>query len=128
MALITKSSNCGWDGNMLQKGIVISGLIAGEDLGKCDPVYIKSDGLAYKTITSASANGKACYAGFAFSAAKTGEVCDIVRNVAGSFASGMTPGALLFVSGSAAVLSDAAVISGDDPVAMVITASEILAL
>jgi hypothetical protein len=129
MALITKASNCGFDGNMLMKAQVISGLVAGETLTKFDSAYIKSDGLVYRTISSASTvDGKSCYDGFVFANTASGDVCDLVRHVAGTYSTGLTPGAALFTSGSAGVLSDAQVLASDSPIAKAITTTEILAL
>ena len=130
MALITKATNCGFDGHSVQKGVVISGILAGEALSKLDSVYIKgADGKAYKTITSASAvDGSSAYMGFVFADTASGQPCDIVKHATASYSTGLTPGALFYVSGSAAILSDAD-LSGstvvENPIAQAITSTEI---
>lgn len=144
MANITRATSSGFDGHMLQKGVIITDVVAGEALLRWDALRIHSDGKAYKASTTfaddtqvlTGTSGstvtitKSNYAGFAYNATPAGEPVEIVRLVAGTYAAGMTPGTNLYISASptSGSLSDAPVNAGDSPVALVLNATEVLAL
>lgn len=102
-----------------------SGLKAGEALGAGDACYIKSDGLVWRS-TGAAANAAAAVDGFAAEAAAVGEAVTLFTDVTMRYASGLTPGAKLFLSGTVAGgLADAASTGGTGQVARVIDATRI---
>lgn len=131
MALITRSTYVSIDAASAQKASFISGLFAGEALTAAAPCYIDTDGTV-KMSTSASSviSTESKYIGFtADSVASGGPVTLFGKGTRFNYADSMTPGTLLFTSGSAGYLSDAAVLSGDiAPVAMAITETDIVVI
>lgn len=103
----------------------ISGLLAGEALAAGDLVYIKSDGLVWKS-TGAAANAAAKVRGMVLVATAVGEACSIYHDVNVRYGSGLTPGADLFVSGATAgLIVDAASTGGTTPIGFVIDGTRI---
>jgi hypothetical protein len=102
------------------------GHVAGEAIGAWDACYIKNDGKVWKS-TGAAANAAAKVRGFAMGAAAVNEPVTLIHDVSvGEYASGLTPGADLFLSGTVAGgLADAASTGGTAPVAYARTATKI---
>lgn len=131
MALVTVSAVAGLDASSGMYAPQISdGLIAGADIGSASqavtPCYIKAaDGKVYPTDATA-ADEKARLAGFAARYTKTGEPVTLFSiGTKFEYATGMTPGALLFLGATAGRLSDAATTGDAVGVAQVVTATMI---
>ncbi|HYC50686.1 MAG TPA: hypothetical protein VEB19_06185 [Gemmatimonadaceae bacterium] len=103
-----------------------SGLLAGEALLAVQPLYIKtSDGKLYKS-NGTSANEAAEFVGFSARACDAGEPVTVFGLGARfRYGSGMSPGALLYVSATGGALDDAATTGGLAPVAIVVNATDI---
>lgn len=89
----------------------LSGLIAGEALAAGDACYIKSDGLVYKA-TGAAANAAAVVYGFAAQGYAAGAGVTLFHGVTFNYGSGLTPGALYYLSGTTAGGLDTATSTG----------------
>lgn len=107
----------------------ITGLLAGEALAAFDALYIKaSDGLAYKA-TAAALNEAAVIAGYAATAASSGEAVTLIWNVTAGYGANIggtlkAPGTLLYLSAvTAGALADAAGVGSVQPCAQVIDAA-----
>ena len=102
-----------------------TGAIAGEALAAGDIVYLKaSDGRWYKTVGSADA-AAAEYRGVIATAASAGEACTPFIGVAMRYGSGLTPGALIYLStDTAGGLADANA-TVTKPVAVVVAGDRI---
>lgn len=124
MADITKVGTPSLSSVLPPQNCQISGLLAGEALGAGDLVYIKSDGTVMKSDGD-SANAAAKCDGFAARAAAVGEAVTIMRNVTMRYGSGMTPGARVYVSTNAGLISDATTTGGTAPVGFVVDATRI---
>lgn len=104
----------------------ISGKLAGEALAAGDLVYIKSDGLLWKS-NGTSANAAAQCAGMVLVATAVGEAASVYFDVAIRYAAGsLTPGKQLFVSATAGKIDDAATTGGTAPIGVVLDATRIL--
>jgi hypothetical protein len=133
MAVITPATNRGFSGNMLMLAHKLPGFTAGESIPKMTPVRIDpTDGKIYITssgctVISGTTNGSyVAYAGFVpFAVASGEEGLTVLRGLGGEYATGMTPGALLFLSTSGSLNSGSAIVSGDKPVAQALTATKI---
>jgi hypothetical protein len=127
MALVTRSSTASGDTTHLMKVPQISGdLYAGEDLDPAAPCYIKAaDGLVYMSNGTA-ANEAAKMDGFTARAVKSGQPVTLYGIGARfGYASGMTPGAPLYIGATAGRLDTAATTGGTVPVARAINATDI---
>lgn len=126
MALVTRSSDASVDATTAQLAAQITGLIAGEDIDKCAPCYIKAaDGLVYM-FDGTAANEKARLAGFCPRAAKSGQPVTLFG--AGTrmhYGSALTPGAILYGAATKGRLDDAATVGDAVGIAQVITATDI---
>ena len=104
----------------------INGLLAGANIAAGDACYIAATGLVHPASGAAADNTVSVVAGFAFTDASTGDPVTLVT--AGNFrwASALTPGARLFLSGAVAGgLADTASTGGTVPVAQAIDATRI---
>lgn len=103
-----------------------TGLLAGEALAAGDACYIKAaDGRAWKS-TGAAANAAAQVDGFAAEACAVGQAVTLYFDVKFRYGAALSPGARLYLSGTAAGgLADAASTGGTGPVAKVIDATRI---
>jgi hypothetical protein len=106
----------------------ISGLFAGEDLAPGDACYIKaSDGKVYRA-TGAAANAAAVVHGFVPTVAYVAQA-DAITLIHGSvwrYATALTPGAKLYLSGTVAGgLADAASTGGTTAVGFVVDATRV---
>lgn len=125
MAVITRAS-VSLDTSTGQFASQIPDLVAGEALVIGDAVYVKSDGKLWKSNGTA-ATAPAGFVGIVARAAAAGDaVTAFGVGTRFRYAAGMTPGAPLFVSGTAGALADAATTGGPNPVARAITATDIL--
>jgi hypothetical protein len=95
----------------------INSIVAGEALTAGDFVYIKSDGKAWKA-TGAAANAAAAARGVVLLDAVAGDGVTVFHGVSLRYASGLTPGASYFLSGTVAGgLADAASTGGTTEIA-----------
>ncbi len=102
----------------------ISGLEAGEAIAAGDVCYIKSDGKVWKA-TGAAANAAARVAGWALVAAAAGQGVTLLFEVNIEYGSGLTPGALYYLSANAGLIADAASTGGTSPIAQALSATKI---
>lgn len=128
MSLITQASVVSLDMKSAQHVPYVSALKAGEDLLSAAPCYVGSDGKVYMSIsTQTTVSGVADYVGFTADVIASGSPVTLFKTGARfNYASSMTPGAYLFIGATAGRLDNAKVASGDDPVAVAISASDIL--
>lgn len=102
----------------------LAGLLAGEAIAAGDACYIKTDGKIWRSIGTA-VNAAAKCDGFALEACNVGEAVTIMWDVNLKYGSGMTPGARLFVSGTAGALDDVATVGGTAPVGYVVDGTRV---
>lgn len=125
MALISKSGTPSLSSvQPPQNTVVGSGMKAGEAIAAGDLCYIASDGDANLCDSDALATARAD--GIAVRAAANGEPVTLMRYVELHYGSGLTPGTLLYVGGTAGRLDSAANAFGSVPVALVVDATRIL--
>lgn len=99
-------------------------LIAAEDIAAGDACYIASGGVTRST--GAAATAPARVHGYAPYAVKSGESITLVYNVTFRYASGLTAGASVWLSGATAgALADAASTGGTLPIGVVLDATRI---
>jgi hypothetical protein len=129
MALVTVSAVSGLDASSGMYAPQISdGLVAGADIGSTSqavtPCYIKaSDGKVYPTDGTAATEA-ARLAGFAARFTKTGEPVTLFGiGTKFEYATGLTPGALLYLGATAGRLDTAATTGDAVGVAQAITAT-----
>ena len=125
--VVTKSAKASVDTSTGLVNQPITGLIAGEDIGNCDLVYIKNDGKVYKA-TAAAADAAANIAGIAPRAANAGEPITILPGpgqVAKYSDAALTPGAILYLGETAGALSSIATTGDTVGVAQAIDSSNI---
>lgn len=132
MTVLTIASTASFDSRSTANAGYISELTAGEDIAKLAVCRIGSDGKVYEASTSYKTSGSASdYAGFAPKATLTGQPITLFRASAiASYADSMTPGKFLFISGSSTKgqLSDGVVLAGDSPVALAVSATDIVVI
>jgi hypothetical protein len=132
MANITKSSTIGFDSiSAINGGLRISELTAGSAIAAGDAVYIKSDGLVYSTDGTTETTQSSFVGLVARSYVANQPVTIFGQGNVFEYSSGsMTPGNLLWVSGSATAggLSDAKVLATDVPVARAINLTNVVIL
>lgn len=87
---------------------------AGEAIAASDPLYLKSDGLAW-LATGAAANAAAKVIGQAATAADVGEPVTAIQGGRFHYTTGGTPGARVYLGATAGIYSDAATTGGDVP-------------
>lgn len=127
MALVSKATDAAMDTATGQFAPQIAGdLYAGEALGAVDACYIKgSDGKVYKSNGTAL-NEAAKFDGFTPCAYSAGEAVTLFGVGARfRYATGMTPGADLYVATTAGGLDTAATTGGTRAVARAISATDI---
>lgn len=128
MALVTPRTIPSIDASTAMYESPISGLFSGEAL-IVGPGYINADGKVYNSNGTA-ANAAAAAHGWVCQAKVAGEPVTLIR---GSFrigyaASGLTPGAFLYVGATKGRLDTAATVGGTTPVAVAINATDIMTL
>jgi hypothetical protein len=136
MAVITISSNASLDARSANTAAYVSGLTAGEDLGNLNVCRLSTDGKVYravstsKTVISSGSVANVCdYVGFVGKAVSSGQPVTVFRNGAmAGYSSGMTPNTFLYVAATAGGLSGSPVVTGDEPVAMAISDSDIIVI
>lgn len=113
MAVVTKASTASIEGTSAMRADQRSGLLAGEAIGACDACYIKSDGKVWKS-NGTSANAAAKFAGVAAIAAAVGEPVTLfgIGTLVAQYATGMTPGAPLYIAATAGAFDTAATTGG----------------
>jgi len=116
MALVTIATDASFDTNTASRAPHIAGdFLAGEDLLALAPCYIKaSDGKVYMTNATAAGTETTRLAGFTARAVVAGQVVELIGAGARAryAASGLTPGAILFLGATAGRL-DTAATTGD---------------
>ena len=128
MADITKVAGASMDASTGFFAPQITGLIAGEDLDVAAPCYIKSDGKVYMADGSL-ANALAVVAGFTPRAVTSGQPVTLFGVGARfRYGSGLTPGALFYLSGTAGALADAAETGHPTALAQAINSTDIRVL
>jgi hypothetical protein len=127
MALVTRDSAASMDASTGMIAPQITGCIAGENLDVVSPCYIKgSDGLVYMSNGTA-ANEAAKFDGFNARAARAGQAVTLF-GLGARFhyaASGLTPGATLYIGATAGRLDTAATTGDAVGVARAINATDI---
>jgi hypothetical protein len=128
MAIVTIASTASVDMNSLTHAPYVSGLVAGEDLPVAGVAYIKSDGKVYSSASGVcTVSNVPDYTGFTPAAVSEGDPVTLFRVGARfNYSSGMTPGALFWVGTGEGKLSDAKLASADTPVAVAVSATDIL--
>lgn len=126
MANLTRTTTPRWDGSnpSLSK---LTGLLAGEAIAQGDLLYVKSDGKLW-IATGAAATAPALAVCMAMLPASAGEAVTgafLTGNWRWNYSTGLTPGARYFV-GTAGLLADAATTGGDWPVAIAVSATDIV--
>ncbi len=99
-------------------------MIAGEDIGILDAVYVASTGLVMKA-TGAVANAAARVRGFALRAIKSGEPATFGFGFVAQYGTGLVPGADYFLGAVAGGLDTAATVGGTAPVAFAMDATRV---
>lgn len=130
MADITRAS-VGLDTiSAINGGLRISEVFAGEALTAGDAVYIKSDGLVWKAVSTATeALNQAAFVGLVARDYAVGQPVTIFgQGNVFQYAAGMTPGTLLYASAVAGNLGDAKVATADTAKARIISATAIVVL
>lgn len=125
MAAVTRSK-VGMDASTAMFAAQISGLLAGEDILIGAPCYIKAaDGKLYNS-NGVAANEAAKVDGFSPRDAKAGEALTLFgRGARFRWATGLTPGAELYLGATAGGLDTAATTGGLLPIARVINDTDI---
>ena len=77
----------------------LSGLLANDTIAAGDACYINADGMVYRA-NGAAATAPAQVAGFAATAAVAGQAVSIYWHVNFNYGSALTPGALVYLSGT----------------------------
>lgn len=127
MALVTRDANVSVDTSTAQFAPHIADLIAGADIDIAAPCYIlASDGKAYMSNGTAATEPAKCY-GFSARAAKLGQPVSLYGlGTRFRYATGLTPGANLFVGATAGRLDTAATTGDAVGVAFAVTATDII--
>ncbi len=103
----------------------ITGLLAGEDIAAGDACRIDTAGRVLRA-SGAAAGVNAQVRGYAQVAAKTGEAVSLYFGIIMRYASALTPGANLFLSGTVpGGLADAASVGGVAPIGFVVDAARV---
>jgi hypothetical protein len=98
---------------------------AGEALTAGDACYVKSDGKAW-LATGAAANAAAKVVGFVMGDTPVNEAVTLYDDITLNYGSGLTPGALYYLSGTTAGgLDTAASTGGTKPIAFAVDATRI---
>jgi hypothetical protein len=126
MALITIASDVSIDGNSVATRL--SGLMAGEALLAGAPCRVHTDGKVYMSITTSAAIATLSdFVGFAADAVESGMPVTLFgKGARFNFASGMAVNKPLYCSATAGRLSDALILAGDSPVALSVSATDIV--
>ena len=126
MALVTRATDASVDTSTAMYAPQITGLIAGEDIDVCAPCYIKTaDNKVYMSNATA-ANEAAEFAGFSPRAAKAGQPVTLFGyGTRMKYASGLTPGNILYIGATKGRLDDAATTGDGMGVAQVLTPTDI---
>ena len=125
MAAVSKSGTPSLSSDLVPQSNTTTGLLAGEAIAAGDACYIKSDGKVW-LATGAAANAAAKVVGFAAQAAAVGEAITLFNDVNFNYGSGLTPGAVYYLSGTTAGgLDTSASTGGTKPIAYAVTATRV---
>lgn len=113
MAEITKAANATISSVNVPASMKLSGKIAGENIGDCDACRVHTDGKIYRSNGAAN-DANAVVDGFSMKRAKAGQPVTLIDHpVNFRYATGLTPGKSLFLSGTVpGGLADAASTGG----------------
>lgn len=126
MAVVTRDSNASLDASTGMFAPQTPDLIAGEDLDPVAPCYIAADGLVYMSDGSA-ADAEAGFDGFTARAVSSGQPVTLF-GIGTRFryaASGLTPGAKLYIAATPGALDTAATVGDAGGVAKAINETDI---
>ncbi|MDR3572867.1 MAG: hypothetical protein P4L50_03315 [Anaerolineaceae bacterium] len=129
MTLLTRATDCGLDSVSAMHTPNITGCYAGEDLDIAAPCYIKqADGLVYMSNATA-ANEAAGILGFTPRAVKQGQPVTLFgEGTRFSYASGMTPGQILYIGATKGRLDSAATVGDLVGVAQAVNATDVVVI
>lgn len=127
MADITKLSTASMDAISAMRSDYFSGLTAGSAIAVADAVYIDSNGEVQQAIASVVSTGSlVAFIGLAPKAVEDGQPITVFgRGARFGYGSGLTPGQVLFVSASVAGALTATANTGDMPVAICVSTTDI---
>lgn len=126
MALVTRSATASIDAIQGQKASYISSQTAGEAIDALAACYINADGKVYMSNGTAN-NAAAKFHGIAPKAYAADETLTIYgAGTRAEYGSGLTPGAALYVGGTAGRLDASATTGGTAPVAVAVNDHEIV--
>jgi hypothetical protein len=126
MAVVTRDTRAHYDASTAALAFQISGLIAGEDINAGEAAYIKAaDGKIYRSL-GAAANEAAKVDGFSPRDAKAGQALTLYgRGTRFRWATGLTPGANLYLGAAVGTLDTAPTTGGLVPIARAIDGTDI---
>jgi hypothetical protein len=136
MTVITKASTASFDSRSTAMAGYVSGLTAGSALAAVAPCRIDdADGYVYMSVTTEAqrtfaSGSQVDFIGFTAKAYNSGDPVTLFRGnaIASYSAAALTPGKYCYSGSVAGTLSDTAVLSGDKPVAVAISTSDIMVL
>jgi hypothetical protein len=126
MALVTRDPAASPDASNALVTAQIAGLVAAEDIDAAAPCYIASDGRVRMSNGTAD-NAAAKVHGFSYQACKAGAAVTLAQPGARfRYATGLTPGAPLYLAATAGRLDTAVTTGGKAPIAIAVAATDIL--
>lgn len=130
MSLITKGTALSIDASSVPSAVRVSVLFAGEALDAVAPCYIDTNGNVRMSIDSQeTVSNVSDFVGFTADTVVSGAPVTLFgKGARFSYGSGFTPNTPVYVAATAGRLDDAQVSSADDPVALIISARDILVL
>ena len=130
MSLITKGTVLSLDVASARAAVRVSALFAGEALDAVAPCYIDTNGNVRMSIDSQeTVTNVSDFVGFTAKAVTSGQAVTLFgKGARFSYGASLTPNTPVYVAGTAGRLDDSQVSSADDPVALIITAKDILVL
>lgn len=130
MTAFTINDNASLEVNSSMVAVRVNGLFAGEAIDAFAPCYIDSDGtvkMAVSTQLIVVSGDKTDFIGFAPREYANGEAITLFgKGARFCYSTSMTPGSYLYIGSEAGTLVDAAVVEGDDPVAVALTSTDVL--
>lgn len=128
MALATRSTTPSIDSIQGVKAPYLSALVAGEPLDALAACYIKSDGTVWMSDGTSDNAAAKCHGFTPTSYASGAPVSIYGPGTRAEYGSGLTPGAPLYVAATAGRLDDAPTTGGLAPVAVAVSATEIVVI
>lgn len=130
MSLITKGDALSIDASSVPSAVRVSALFAGEALDAVAPCYIDTNGNVRMSIDSQeTVTNVSDFVGFTADTVVSGSPVTLFgKGARFSYGAGLTPNTPVYVGATAGRLDDSQVSSADDPVALIISARDILVL